>query len=65
MVLEHVTTREGVAFVKGNGPCVAATVTAHHLLHNRNDLLAGGLKPHLYCLPVLKVRSPLRFFGSA
>ncbi|MCX8087622.1 MAG: dihydroorotase [Rhodocyclaceae bacterium] len=54
VVLEHVTTREGVEFVKAAGPQVAATITAHHLLLNRNALFAGGLRPHHYCLPVLK-----------
>ncbi len=54
MVLEHVTTKEGVAFVEQAGPNVAATITAHHLLLNRNNLFAGGLRPHFYCLPGLK-----------
>lgn len=54
VVLEHVTTREGVEFVAAAGPQVAGTITAHHLLYNRNALFAGGLRPHLYCLPVLK-----------
>ena len=54
MVLEHVTTREGVAFVEQAGPNIAATITAHHLLLNRNAMFAGGIRPHAYCLPVLK-----------
>jgi dihydroorotase len=54
VVLEHVTTAEGVNFVEQGGDRVAGTLTAHHLLYNRNDLLAGGVHPHLYCLPVLK-----------
>ncbi len=54
VVLEHVTTAEGVDFVEQGGERVAGTLTAHHLLYNRNDLLVGGLHPHLYCLPVLK-----------
>ncbi len=54
IVLEHVTTEQGVEFVKAAGPRVAATITAHHLLYNRNHLLVGGIRPHLYCLPVLK-----------
>ena len=54
MVLEHVTTREGVAFVEQAGPNVAATITAHHLLLNRNAMFSGGIRPHAYCLPVLK-----------
>jgi dihydroorotase len=57
VVLEHVTTGEGVAFVRDSGPQVAATLTAHHLLYNRNALLAGGVRPHFYCLPVLKRES--------
>jgi len=54
VVLEHVTTREAVAFVDAQGPNVAATITPQHLLLNRNALFAGGLRPHHYCLPVLK-----------
>lgn len=54
VVLEHVTTEEGVEFVKGAGENIAATITAHHLLMNRNAMFAGGLNPHHYCLPVLK-----------
>jgi len=54
LVLEHITTQEGVQFVASMGAHVAGTLTAHHLLMNRNDLLAGGVRPHNYCLPVLK-----------
>jgi dihydroorotase len=54
IVLEHVTTAEAVAFVRDAPPTVAATITAHHLLHDRRAMFAGGLRPHLYCLPVLK-----------
>ncbi|MFT5083401.1 MAG: dihydroorotase [Lentisphaeria bacterium] len=54
VVLEHITTQEAVDFVSGAGPAVAATITAHHLLYNRNHMLAGGIRPHLYCLPILK-----------
>jgi dihydroorotase len=57
VVLEHVTTREGVEFVQQAGENVAATITAHHLLLNRNAMLAGGIRPHHYCLPVLKRES--------
>ncbi len=53
-VLEHVTTAEGVAFVQSAGPNVAATITPQHMLYNRNALFTGGLRPHHYCLPVLK-----------
>ena len=54
MVLEHVTTGDGVSFVEQTGPQVAATLTAHHLLWNRNAMLVGGIRTHAYCLPVLK-----------
>src|SRR3981081_4498148 len=54
IVVEHVTTREAVEFVLAGGPHIAATVTAHHLLHNRGAMFAGGIRPHYYCLPVLK-----------
>ncbi|MGH8727472.1 MAG: dihydroorotase [Burkholderiales bacterium] len=56
VVFEHVTTREGVEFVKAGGN-VAATITAHHLLINRNAMFAGGLNPHHYCLPAPKRES--------
>ena len=54
VVLEHVTTRDGVAFVEAAAENVAASLTAHHLLLNRNALFVGGIRPHHYCLPVLK-----------
>jgi len=54
IVLEHVTTRAGVEFVRAAGSRVAATVTPQHLLLNRGAMFKGGLRPHLYCLPVLK-----------
>ena len=54
LVLEHVTTREGIEFVRSARPGIAATLTAHHLLWNRNAIFRGGLRPHAYCLPVLK-----------
>jgi dihydroorotase len=54
VVMEHITTKEAVEFVSSCGPNVAATITCHHLLLNRNALLVGGIKPHFYCLPVLK-----------
>lgn len=57
IVLEHVTTREGVQFVEEGDERLAATITAHHLLMTRNDLFRGGLRPHHYCLPVLKRES--------
>jgi len=54
VVLEHITTADAVDFVAQSGANVAATITPHHLLYNRNVMLAGGIRPHYYCLPVLK-----------
>ena len=54
MVFEHITTKEAVDFVKEAKDNIAATITPHHLLYNRNHMLSGGIKPHFYCLPVLK-----------
>ena len=54
IVFEHITTAEAVAFVTAAGPNVAATITPHHLHLSRNALFAGGIRPHLFCLPVLK-----------
>ena len=54
IVLEHVTTREAVQFVIGSSDRVAATITPHHLMLNRNAMLSGGINPHHYCLPILK-----------
>jgi len=54
VVLEHISTREAVQFVTDAGEHVAATITPHHLMYNRNQLLSGGIKPHYYCLPILK-----------
>ena len=54
IVLEHITTRQAAEFVAAAPANVAATVTAHHLLYNRNAMFRGGIRPHLYCLPVLK-----------
>ncbi len=54
IVLEHITTREAVDFVMTAPDTVAATITAHHLLMNRNAIFTGGIRPHHYCLPVLK-----------
>ena len=54
VVFEHITTTQAVDFVRAAGDNVAATITVHHLLYNRNAILAGGIRPHLYCLPVLK-----------
>jgi dihydroorotase len=57
VVLEHITTREAAQYVEVTGPNVAATITVHHLLMNRNALFLGGIRPHHYCLPVLKRES--------
>jgi dihydroorotase len=54
VVLEHITTKNAVDFVKSQKSNLAATITVHHLLYNRNDLLAEGVRPHFYCLPILK-----------
>ncbi len=54
IVVEHITTREAAELVATAGACIAATITAHHLLYNRNAMFAGGIRPHLYCLPLLK-----------
>ncbi len=54
LVLEHVTTRQGIEFVEDGGANVAGTLTAHHLLYNRNVVFQGGIRPHYHCLPVLK-----------
>ena len=54
VVLEHITTKQGAEFVKNANDNVAATITPHHLLLNRNALFQGGIRPHHYCLPILK-----------
>ncbi|MGL4405474.1 MAG: dihydroorotase, partial [Notoacmeibacter sp.] len=54
VVMEHVTTKEGVDYVMANHADLAATITTHHLIINRNAILAGGIRPHYYCLPVAK-----------
>jgi dihydroorotase len=59
IVLEHITTKEAVDFVSGAGENLAATITAHHLIINRNAIFQGGLRPHMYCLPIAK-REPHR-----
>lgn len=56
LILEHITTADAVEFVKSQGDNVAATITPQHLLMNRNDMLVGGIRPHNYCLPILKRR---------
>lgn len=57
VVFEHITTKDAADFVREASDNIGATITAHHLLMNRNDMLAGGIKPHHYCLPVLKRES--------
>jgi dihydroorotase len=54
VVMEHITTREGVDYVRAGSPDLAATITTHHLIINRNHILVGGIRPHYYCLPVAK-----------
>jgi dihydroorotase len=54
VVMEHITTAEGVAYARSGGDDLAATITTHHLILNRNHILAGGIRPHYYCLPVAK-----------
>ena len=54
VVMEHITTADGVAYVRDGGDKIAATLTTHHLFINRNHILAGGIRPHYYCLPVAK-----------
>ncbi|MGE5491059.1 MAG: dihydroorotase [Actinomycetota bacterium] len=54
VVMEHITTQDAAQFVAGSGENVGATITAHHLLYNRNAIFQGGVRPHWYCLPVLK-----------
>ena len=56
-MLEHITTSHAVDFIIQQPENVAATITAHHLLFNRNNLLSGGVRPHFYCSPILKHRS--------
>ena len=54
VVMEHITTEEGVAYARSGDDTLAATITTHHLILNRNHILAGGIRPHYYCLPVAK-----------
>lgn len=54
VVFEHITTQQAAEFVANASDNIAATITAHHLLFNRNKMLAGGIRPHYYCLPILK-----------
>lgn len=54
IVFEHITTSDAASYVQQSGGSIAATITAHHLLYNRNEIFKGGVRPHYYCLPVLK-----------
>ena len=65
VVFEHITTRDAVQFVTDAPDTVAATITAHHLLYNRNALFSGGLRPHYFCLPVLKRETHREALGIA
>jgi dihydroorotase len=58
IVFEHITTKDAVDFVLSASENIAATITPHHLLANRNDMLVGGIKPHYFCLPILKRENP-------
>ena len=57
IVMEHITTKEAVHFILSTSNNVCATITAHHLLYNRNDIFRGGIRPHMYCLPILKAET--------
>ena len=65
LVLEHITTRDAAQYVAGAPANIAATITAHHLLLNRNAIFAGGIRPHHYCLPLLKRESHRRALVEA
>ena len=65
VVFEHITTRQAVEFVESAGANIGATITPHHLMINRNDMLAGGIRPHLYCLPVVKRETHQRALRQA
>ena len=65
VVLEHVTTAAAVAFVEAGPPQLAATITPQHLMVNRNAMLVGGIRPHLYCLPILKTEADRRALRRA
>ena len=65
VVFEHITTRDAVQFITEAPDNIAATITAHHLLYNRNAMLVGGIRPHYYCLPVLKRETHREALGKA
>ena len=65
VVMEHVTTSDGIDYVREGGSTIAATLTTHHLIINRNHILAGGIRPHYYCLPVAKRETHRRALVTA
>jgi dihydroorotase len=65
VVMEHITTADAADFVRASGANVAATITAHHLIYNRNAIFQGGVRPHWYCLPVLKRETHRRALVAA
>ena len=65
VVMEHVTTSDGIDYVRAGGDSIAATLTTHHLFINRNHILAGGIRPHYYCLPVAKRETHRRALVAA
>jgi dihydroorotase len=65
IVLEHITTRQAAEFVAAAPANVAATITVHHLLYNRNAMFMGGIRPHMYCLPILKRETHRRALVAA
>ena len=65
VVFEHITTRDAVQFVQSAPDHIAATITAHHLLYNRNAMFSGGMRPHYYCVPVLKREVHREALGKA
>ena len=65
VVFEHITTADAVDFVRSASDRVGATITAHHLLYNRNHMLVGGIRPHYYCLPILKRQRHQQALGDA
>jgi dihydroorotase len=65
VVFEHITTKDAAQFVTSAPDHIAATITVHHLLYNRNAMFSGGLRPHLYCLPVLKREAHREALGKA
>jgi len=65
VVFEHITTNDAVQFVTSAPDHIAATITVHHLLYNRNAMFSGGLRPHYFCLPVLKREAHREALGKA